>query len=161
MKRLVMVYKSPDLNPNYTARHVIAVLLSVGVDRYLWPRDNTATWVAEATVMEYHINQHDAIPGNYFGGCWTAEEVRLNADRYQLYIRGTVKNAGKKRKKKKSYEDSRRAKYGNWMNTDETWEAQHTFWNNQEATHCVTIQTKEIERILMEIEILLCMLSSR
>lgn len=27
--------KSPDLNLNYTARHVIAVLLSVGVDGYL------------------------------------------------------------------------------------------------------------------------------
>lgn len=27
--------KSPDLNLNYAARHVIAVLLSVGVDGYL------------------------------------------------------------------------------------------------------------------------------
>ncbi|EOA98826.1 hypothetical protein Anapl_16882 [Anas platyrhynchos] len=33
------------------------------------------------TVTEYHINQHNVIPGNYFGGYWTAEEERLNADR--------------------------------------------------------------------------------
>lgn len=62
------------------------------------------------TVTEYHINQHNVIPGNYFGGYRTAEKERLNADRYQLYTHGTVKNA---LKKKKSYEDSRRAGYGN------------------------------------------------